>query len=54
MATWQELKMDDVTQIHVGKHLTGIIGLKPALSEAAAGAKAWQMQSVGKIPKSRM
>ncbi|RJQ66453.1 MAG: thioredoxin family protein [Desulfobacteraceae bacterium] len=31
--------MDDVTQIRIGKHMTGIIGLKPALKEAASSCK---------------
>ena len=31
--------MDDVTQIRIGRHMTGIIGLKQALVEAAARCK---------------
>ena len=33
MTTGQESKMDDFTQIRVGKHKIGIIGLKAALAE---------------------
>ena len=31
--------MSEITQIRVGKHMTGIIGLKAALDEAAARCK---------------
>jgi len=31
--------MDDFTQIRIGKHMTGIIGLKSALADAAARCK---------------
>ncbi len=31
--------MNEVTQIRVGKHMTGIIGLKTALDETAARCK---------------
>ena len=39
MTTGQESKMDDFTQIRVGKHKIGIIGLKAALAETATGGK---------------
>lgn len=41
--------MDDVTQIRVGKHTTGIIGLKAALEEAAAGCKGMTDVQIGKV-----
>jgi hypothetical protein len=31
--------MNDVTQIRIGKHMTGIIGLKSALADAAVRCK---------------
>lgn len=39
--------MDDVTQIRVGKHTTGIIGLKAALEEVAARCKGMSDDQIG-------
>lgn len=39
--------MDDVTQIRVGKHMTGIIGLKQALARAADRCKAMGDDQIG-------
>jgi hypothetical protein len=39
MTTGQEFKMDDFTQIRVGKHKIGIIGLKAALAETVTWAR---------------
>jgi hypothetical protein len=41
--------MSDVTQIRVGKHITGIIGLKAALAEVAASCKGMPEEHIGKI-----
>lgn len=41
--------MDDVAQISVGKPMTGIIGLKPALSEAAARCKGMSDDKIGEV-----
>ncbi len=39
--------MDDITQIRIGKHMTGIIGLKAALAEAAASCKGMPDDQIG-------
>jgi len=41
--------MDDVTQIRIGKHMTGIIGLKPALAEAAAQCRDMTDDLIGEM-----
>lgn len=41
--------MDDVAQIRICKHITGIIGLRPALAEAAARCKAMSDDQVGEV-----
>jgi small redox-active disulfide protein 2 len=41
--------MDDVTQIRVGRHLTGIIGLKSALAEAATRCKGMTDEKIGRV-----
>ena len=41
--------MDDITQIRVGKHITGIIGLRAALPEAAARCKAMSDDRIGEV-----
>lgn len=41
--------MDDVTQIRVGKHMTGIIGLRSALSEAAARCNGLSDAQIGDV-----
>jgi len=41
--------MADVVQIRVGKHMTGIIGWKAALAEAAERCKAMSDEQVGKV-----
>ena len=41
--------MDDVTQIRVGKHTTGIIGLKAALEEVASRSKGMTDDQIGKL-----
>jgi len=40
--------MDDITQIRVGKHLTGIIGLKAAIAELAGQCKGQSDEHIGK------
>lgn len=49
MTTWQGFQMDDVIQIRVGKHMTGIIGLGSALAEAAARCKGMSDDQVGEV-----
>lgn len=41
--------MDDVTQIRIGKHMTGIIGLKPALASAAARCQGMTDGRIGEM-----
>ncbi len=41
--------MNDVNQIRIGKHMTGIIGLKPALSEAAARCQGMSDGQIGEV-----
>jgi hypothetical protein len=41
--------MNEVTQIRVGKHMTGIIGLKPALDAAAARCKGMPVDQITKV-----
>lgn len=41
--------MNDVTQIRVGKHVTGIIGLKAALAEAVGQCKGLPDDQIGKV-----
>jgi small redox-active disulfide protein 2 len=41
--------MNEVTQIRVGKHLTGIIGLKSALAEAADRCKGMDDDQIGEM-----
>jgi len=41
--------MDDVTQIRIGRHMAGIIGLKSALAVAAEQCKGMSDDSIGKI-----
>lgn len=40
--------MDDVTQIRVGKHMTGIIGLKSAMAEAVTRCKGMTDEQIGR------
>ncbi len=46
--------MDEVTQIRVGKHMTGIIGLKSALAETAAQCKGMPDDQIGKVLVERL
>lgn len=39
--------MDDIVQIRIGKHMTGMIGLKAALAEAAVSCKGMSDDQVG-------
>lgn len=41
--------MNDVSQIRIGKHMTGIIGLKPALAEAAAQCNGMGDDQIGQV-----
>ncbi len=41
--------MNEVTQIRVGKHMTGIIGLKAAFADAATRCKGISSDQIGKI-----
>ena len=41
--------MNDVTQIRIGKQMTGIIGLKPALAEAAAQCNGMGDHQIGQV-----
>lgn len=41
--------MDDITQIRIGKHMTGIIGLKSALAEAAVLCQGMTDDLIGKM-----
>lgn len=41
--------MSDVTQIRVGKHMTGIIGLKSVLEEAAVRCKGMADDRIGEL-----
>jgi len=41
--------MNDITQIRVGKHLTGIIGLKAAIAEVAGQCKGQSDEHIGKM-----
>jgi small redox-active disulfide protein 2 len=39
--------MNDVTQIRIGRHLTGIIGWKAAVNEVAARGQGWSDRQIG-------
>jgi hypothetical protein len=41
--------MDDATQMRVGKHMNGIIGLKPSLAEAAARCMGMTDDQIGEV-----
>lgn len=41
--------MEDVTQIRVGRHMTGIIGFKSALAGAAARCKGMTDDEIGRV-----
>lgn len=41
--------MEDVVQIRVGRHITGIIGLKKALAEAAVQCREMPRERIGKV-----
>jgi len=42
--------MDDVTHMRVGKHMTGVIGLKQTLAEAAVRCKGMTDDRIGTAP----
>ena len=46
--------MNDVSQIRIGRNLTGIIGLKSTLAEVAAGCRGMSDEHVGKILLKRL
>ncbi|MDA8137362.1 MAG: hypothetical protein M0036_01810, partial [Desulfobacteraceae bacterium] len=46
--------MEEISQIRIGKHMTGIVGLKAALQDAMAACRGLTDEEIGKLLVERL